>query len=314
MIARRVGLGLITLWLVSVLVFAATQLLPGDAANAILGRNATPAGLAAVRRELHLDTPFLTQYWLWISNLLSGNPGHSLANGTLVTSYLGSAIENSAFLVAVSGLFGIPFAIGIGVTAALLRTRPFDHVIGVGLLVLAALPEFVIGIILIFVLSTNVFHLVPSVSLLAPGVPPWDHLDLIILPALTLILAITPYIARMMRASMIEVLESDYVEMARLKGMSPRRVVVHHAIRNALVPATQVSALCLAWMAGGVVLVEYVFAYPGIGSALVDAVNNRDIPVIQFITLLVGAVYVALNVGADVVTILLTPKLRTGSR
>ena len=328
LLVRRVVLGVLTLWLVSVLVFTATQLLPGDAATAILGKTATPASLAAVRAQLHLSEPAPAQYWDWLSQIVQGNAGVSLAESgaegiaisgssgahTSVSQLLGTPIENSAFLVFVAALVAIPVSLAIGVGAALRRDKAADHIIGIVTLVLTALPEFIIGILLVVLLATTVFHVLPPISLLAPGVPGWDHPKLIILPALTLVLAVAPYISRIMRGSMIEVLESEYVQMARLKGLSYRRIVLHHAVRNSLVPAIQVSALNLAWMAGGVVLVEYVFAYPGIGSALVNAVNNRDVPVIQAITLLVAAFYVVLNVGADVLGILLTPKVRTRLR
>jgi peptide/nickel transport system permease protein len=328
LIVRRVLLGVVTLWLVSVLIFAATQLLSGDAATSFLGKTAKPASIAAVRRQLHLDQPAVTQYWDWLTQILQGNPGVSLAasaaEGISVTStttgnvsvahLLATPIENSAFLVLVAALVALPLSLAIGTCAALSRDRAPDHAITLVTLVLAALPEFVIGVLLVALLATNFIQILPPVSLLPPGTPAWDEPRLVILPALTLVLAVSPYISRITRGSMTEVLESDYVEMARLKGMPRRRVLVHHALRNGLVPTIQVSALNLAWMAGGVVLVEYVFAYPGIGTQLVNAVNNRDVPVVQAITLLVAAFYVVLNLTADVLSILLTPKIRTGLR
>ena len=181
-------------------------------------------------------------------------------------------------------------------------------------LVLAALPEFVIGIGLILIFATGVFHLFPAVSLLAPGQKAWEAPKAVVLPAATLVLAVVPYISRIMRGSMIEVLESEYVTMARLKGLPERQVIWRHAVPNAIVPAIQVAALQLAWMAGGVVVVEFVFQYPGIGAALVDAVGNRDMPVVQTVTMLAAAIYVALNLAADLATILVTPRLRTAGR
>jgi len=181
-------------------------------------------------------------------------------------------------------------------------------------LVFASLPEFVIGIALVLVFATSVFHVLPAVSLIPPGDHAWDHLNAVILPAATLILAVTPYISRIMRGSMVEVLESDYVTMARLKGLPERTVIVRHAVPNAIVPAIQVSALQLAWMAGGIVLVEVVFSFPGVGALLVDAVGNRDVPTVQALALIIAAVYVVLNLAADVLTILVTPRLRTAER
>jgi len=181
-------------------------------------------------------------------------------------------------------------------------------------LVLAALPEFVIGMGLILIFATGLFHWFPAVSLLAPGEKAWEDPRVVVLPAATLILAVVPYISRIMRGSMIEVLESEYVTMARLKGLPERQVIWRHAVPNAIVPAIQVTALELAWMAGGIVIVEFVFQYPGIGASLVDAVGNRDMPVVQTVTMLAAAVYVFLNLAADLATILVTPRLRTAGR
>jgi peptide/nickel transport system permease protein len=311
---RRLALGLLTLLLVSVVVFAATQALPGDAARAILGRDATPQRLAALRAQLHLNQSVLSQYGHWLSGMLTGNLGTSAASQQSVSSLLSGRIGNSAFLVLVSALVAIPLSIGLGVWMAMRRDKLADHVGSTVSLVLAALPEFVIGILLVVVFATNVFHALPAVSLIPPGDHAWQHLNVVILPAATLVLAVTPYISRIMRGSMIEVLESDYVTMARLKGLPERTVIWRHAVPNAIVPAIQVSALQLAWMAGGVVVVEFVFSFPGIGAALVDAVGNRDVPVVQALTMIIAAVYVLLNVGADLATILLTPRLRTAGR
>jgi peptide/nickel transport system permease protein len=313
-VLRRVALGLLTLLFVSLMVFATTQALPGDAARAILGREATPERLAAVRARLHLDRPVLTQYASWLANAAVGDFGESLATEQPVSDLIGTRIGNSAFLVLVSGLIAIPLSLLLGVGAAVRRDRLFDHVFATVSLILAALPEFVIGISLILLFATQVFHLFPAVAILAEDKPIWLQLDQVILPALTLDLAVIPYMSRIIRGSMIEVMESEYVQMAKLKGLSPRRVIWRHALPNAIVPFVQVTALQLAWLAGGVVVVEYVFRYPGIGQALVDAVANRDVPVVQALTLLVGAVYVLLNVVADIATILLTPRLRTVAR
>jgi peptide/nickel transport system permease protein len=194
------------------------------------------------------------------------------------------------------------------------RDRTVDHVVSTTTLVMAALPEFVIGIGLILVFATSVFTWLPAVSLLAPDEHAWSKLSVVVLPAATLVLAVTPYISRIMRGSMIEVLESEYVTMARLKGLPERTVIWRHAVPNAIVPAIQVTALQLAWMAGGVVVVEFVFSYPGIGAALIDAVDNRDMPVVQTITMLAAGIYVLLNLLADLATIAVTPRLRTEAR
>ncbi len=311
---RRVLLGLLTLLLVSIVVFAATQALPGNAARAILGRNATPERLAALTRQLHLDRSVFSQYLHWLGGIVTGNLGTSAATEQPVSQLIGSRLANSAFLVFVSALVAIPLSIMLGVLMAIRRDKPTDHVLSIVTLTLAALPEFVIGIGLVLLAATNVAHVLPAVSLIPPGEHAWNVPRVVILPAATLILAVTPYISRIMRASMVEVLESEYVTMARLKGLSQRTVIWRHAVPNAIVPAIQVSALQLAYMAGGVVVVEYVFNYPGIGSALVDAVSNRDVPEVQALTIIIASVYVVVNVIADVLTILVTPRLRTAQQ
>ena len=311
---RRVGLGLLTLLFVSLLVFATTQALPGDAARSILGKEATPERLEAVRARLHLDRPVWQQYATWLGGIAVGDFGQSLATEQPVSELVGSRIGNSAFLVLVAGLIAVPLSLLLGVAAAVRRDRLFDHVFTIASLVLAALPEFVIGISLILVFATQLLHLFPAVAILADDKPIWAQIDQVMLPAMTLDLAVIPYMSRIVRGSMIEVLESEYVQMARLKGLSPRRVIWRHALPNAIVPFVQVTALQLAWLAGGVVVVEFVFRFPGIGQALVDAVANRDLPVVQALTVLVGAIYVLLNVAADIATVLLTPRLRMASR
>ena len=310
-IIRRLLLGILVLILVSILVFLATQALPGDPARAILGRSATPASLAALRRQLHLDQPVLTQYWTWLTGLLHGNLGTSLAAQEPVTKLLGPKLVNSAVLVTIAAVVSIPLSIAIGSWAALKREKIFDTLSSNLLLVLAALPEFVVAVVLIILLATTVFNVFPGTSTVPPGSRPWDNVSALVLPTLTLVIAVAPYVARIMRASMIEVLESDYVEMARLKGLPERTVLIRHALPNALGPVFQVIALNLAYLAGGIIVVEYVFNYTGIGSALQEAVVNHDLPVVQALAMLIAAVYVILNLLADVATILVTPKLRT---
>jgi peptide/nickel transport system permease protein len=310
-IVRRLLLGLIVLFMVSIVVFAATQALPGDPARAILGRSATPASLAALRLKLHLDQPVFSQYWTWFTGLLRGNLGTSLAAQEPVTTLLAPKLVNSAVLVAVSAIVSIPISIAIGSWAAFRREKIFDTLSSNLLLVLAALPEFVVAVVLVILLATTVSRVLPAISLIPPGSRPWNFPSYLVLPALTLVIAVAPYVARIMRASMIEVLESDYVEMARLKGLPERTVLIRHALPNALGPVFQVIALNLAYLAGGIVVVEYVFQYGGIGSGLQEAVINHDLPVVQALAMLIAAVYVALNLLADVATIMVTPRLRT---
>jgi peptide/nickel transport system permease protein len=310
-ILRRLLLGLLTLLLVSVVVFAATQTLPGDPARAILGRSATPESLAALRAQLNLNQSAIVQYGDWLKGLLTGDLGTSLAAREPVTKVIGKRVENSAVLMLIAAAISIPLSILIGAVTARRRDGPLDHTMSVGLLGLAALPEFVVAIALVVLFGTTVFQVLPAVSLIPPQDNPWQHLNELVLPVLTLVIAVTPYISRIMRASMVEVLESDYVEMARLKGMSEQKVLWRHSVPNGLAPTIQVIALNLAYLAGGIVVVEFVFGYPGIGAAFVDAVANRDIPVVQALAILIATLYVLLNVLADVVTILVSPRLRT---
>lgn len=313
-LTRRFALGVLTLFLVSIVVFAATQALPGNAAIAILGKNRTAERVAALTRQLHLNQSAFAQYTYWLGHIFQGNLGISAATQEPVTHLISGRLANSAFLVLVSAIVAIPLSIGLGVWMAVRRGMVADNVLSVGTLGLAAIPDFVIGIILILLFGTNVTHILPAVSLIPPGQHAWNVPKAVVLPAATLVLAVTPYISRIMRASMIEVLHSDYVTMARLKGLPNRTVIWRHAVPNAIVPAIQVSALQLAYMAGGVVLVEFVFTYPGVGSGLVDAVGNRDVPVVQALALIIAAVYVVVNLAADIITILVSPRLRTAGR
>ncbi len=310
-ILRRLLLGILVLILVSILVFLATQALPGDPARAILGRSATPASLAALRRQLHLDQPVLEQYLTWVTGLLHGDLGRSLAAQEPVSTLLSPKLVNSAVLVALAAVLSIPLAIAIGAWAAFRREKVFDTTSSNLLLLLAALPEFVVALVLVILFATTVSHVLPAISTVPPGSRPWNNWVALVLPTVTLVIAVAPYVARIMRASMIEVLESDYVEMARLKGLSERTVLVRHALPNALGPVFQVIALNLAYLAGGIIVVEFVFNYSGIGGAIQEAVTNHDLPVVQALAMLIAAVYVVLNLLADVATILVTPKLRT---
>src|SRR5215218_9442051 len=309
-IFRRILLGVLVLFLVSVLVFASTQAL-GDPARAILGRDATPDRLAALQRELNLNQSLVSQYFSWLGGVLQWDLGNSLSNQQPVGPYLGPRIINSAVLVVVAAVISVPLSIAIGSYAALRREKIFDTVTSNLMLVMASLPEFVVAVLLVILLATTVFHWLPAISLVPPGHRPWEYPDELILPVATLVIAVTPYVSRIMRASMIEVLESDYVEMARLKGLPERTVLVRHALPNAIGPVFQVIAINLAYLAGGVVVIEYVFNYPGIGLALQDAVFNHDIPVVRALAVVIAGGYVVLNLLADVATILVTPRLRT---
>jgi peptide/nickel transport system permease protein len=310
-VVRRLLFAVLTIVVVSVVIFAATELLPGNAAQAILGQNATPTRVRQLEQALHLNASVTTQYWDWFSGLLTGHLGHSLVDSNTVASLLSDRVVNSLTLVVLAGVIGTVIAVAAALYAALHRGGFFDEAIGLVTLAIAALPEFVIAIAIVILFATVVFHWLPAVSLIPPGQTALSHPTLLVLPVATLVLATMPYTFRMLRASAIEVLESEYVAMARLKGLSQRRILLRHVIPNALPSTVQVVALAFSWLAGGVVLVEYVFNYPGIGQAFVDAVNNRDVPVVQALAILLAGFYVLMNLAADLSAVLLSARTRS---
>jgi peptide/nickel transport system permease protein len=310
LIAIRLAVGVLTLWAVTVVIFLATQALPGNAAYAVLGHSATPQRLHALEQQLHLNRSLISQYGSWVGGVLHGDFGISLANREKVSALIGPRIVNSAALVIAAGVIGTLIAGVLGLIAAARRDSLFDHVCSVTLLAITALPEFVVAIALVILFSVVVLHLLPATSALPPGSHPWNNIKALILPTATLAIVIVPYIFRMVRGAMIEAMESDYVEMAKLKGLTRWRVILVHALPNSLPPIVQVVGLNLLYLAGGIVVVEYVFNYPGIGAALVDAVNNRDIPEIQFIVLILAAFYVLVNIITDVIALMATPRRR----
>jgi peptide/nickel transport system permease protein len=312
LISRRLALGFLTIFLVSVLVFAATEVLPGDAARAVLGRGANAATLAALRRQLRLDAPVPVRYGRWLRDLCTGHLGTSLVNGEPVATLVGPRVVNSAILLGLTGLIAIPLSIAVGILAALKRDQRLDRILSVVTLVLAGVPEFVVGIGLILVFATVVVQWLPPVSMVAPGASVFSKPQILVLPVATLVLVVFPYVFRMTRVTMIDVLDSEYMEMASLKGLPRWRLVLVHALPNAVSPTIQVVALTFAYLAGGTVMIEYLFGYAGLGQGLMEAIAARDIPIIQAIVLLLASAYVLLNVAADVASILVTPRLRQG--
>lgn len=311
LLAGRAMFGILTLFVVSFVVFLATQALPGDAARAILGREATPERLAALRDQLNLGGSLPSQYLHWLGNILSLDLGTSLAGNASVSKLMGPTLVNSSVLMLCAAMIATPLAIAIGTWSALKKDSAADHVTGVVTLVLAALPEFVIGILLVLIFATGIFHVLPAVFVTGPGQHVWSNPSQLVLPTLTLVLAVSPYIVRTMRATMLEVLDSQYVQQARLKGLPERTVILRHALPNAIGPVAQVIALQLAWLIGGVVVVEYLFRFPGIGFQLIDAVTNRDLPLVQALVLAIALFYVIVNLVADVITLAANPKVRT---
>ncbi len=311
-LVRRVGTALLTLFLVSVLVFFATAAL-GDPIRAILGKDyaASPGRVAILRDQLNLDQPIIQRYFDWLGGLLTGDLGISTSNQQAVSTLIGDRVVNSAVLVLIAAVVMIPVAFGVAMISVNARGKGLDQGIQVVLLGLAGVPEFVTGILLVALFSTTVFHVLPAVTISAGGEGPWHNPASMILPVATLVLAVAPYVIRILRSTLLEVIDSDYVELARLKGIPEKVVMRKHALLNAIVPGIQVIALQLAWLAGGVVIVEYLFSYPGIGASLVDSVRNSDFPMVQALSMIIAAVYVGVNLVADILSILFTPRART---
>ncbi|MFN8217812.1 MAG: ABC transporter permease [Solirubrobacterales bacterium] len=317
LVLRRTLLGLLTLFAVSILVFFATHVLPGNAANAVLGQSATPKRLAILEQQLDLNRPVVEQYLSWLGDLVTGNLGRSLSGSTLtgaegqqVWDLISPKLVNSAILVFLSGLIGAFVGVLLGVLATLRRESWFDRITSVGALTVTALPEFIVAVALVLLLATGGLQILPAVSTLPPGTYAWSDPELLVLPVATLVIVIVPYIFRMTRAAMAEALESDYVEMAKLSGVPTWRVNLYHALPNIVPPVIQVIGLNFLYLAGGIVLVEFVFNYPGIGQGLVNSISQRDIPVIQVIVLILAAFYVVMNIVTDVIALLASPRRR----
>ena len=308
-VAKRLGLGLVTLLIVSIIIFGAVEMLPGDLAQAVLGQAATPETVDAMRKELGLDRPAPVRYLDWLQGAVTGDFGVSLANKRPVTEQIGPRFANTLFLATYAAVIAIPLSIGLGVLAALYRNSVFDRVANVATLTSISSPEFFVGYILVLFLAV-LNPLFPSISNLSEDMTLADKLERTFLPALTLVLVVTAHMMRMTRAAIINLLASPYIEMARLKGVPNWRVITHHALPNAWAPVINVVALNLAYLITGVVLVEVVFIYPGIGQLLVDSVTKRDFPVVQASCLIFASTYVILNLLADVGAILTNPRLR----
>lgn len=309
---RRVVGGVIILWLISVIIFAAIHILPGNAVTILTGhQETTPGEVASLTRQLGLDEPLIDQYGRWLKGLVTGDWGTSLVSSLSVSSFVGTRIANTGVLTLISMLILTPLAVIIGTVSAIRRNRVDDHIVSVITLCLGAVPSFAIGVMVIYVFATNVFHWLPAASILNPDQSIWSQLNLVMAPAITVAASMIPYPVRMVRAVMIEVLESDYVMLARLKGVPERQVVFRHAMRNGLGPIIQALALTLLFLSGGIVIVETVFSYPGVGYALVQGVEERDVPVVQAIVVLLSAICIVINLLTDLAVAFVTPRLRT---
>jgi peptide/nickel transport system permease protein len=308
-IIKRLALGLVTIFVISVLIFVGIEALPGDLAESILGQQATPETVAAFRKELKLDLPPHVRYFVWLGGFLKGELGNSLANGRPIVELIGWRFGNTIFLAAAAAVIAVPVAVILGILAALYRNTLFDKIISAVTLSTISFPEFFVAYILIALLSVQIV-LFPSISNINDQMTFWEKIDAIILPCLTLTLVVVAHMMRQTRAAIINILASPFIEMARLKGIKRVRVIVLHAFPNALSPVINVIALNLAYLVVGVVIVEVVFVYPGLGQLLVDSVSKRDIPVVQASGLIFAATYVSLNLLADILSIISNPRLR----
>ena len=309
MIARRLALGVVTLWVVSVMIFAGTEILPGDVATAILGQARTPEAVAAIRQSLGLNRPAYVRYVDWLTNFVEGDIGKSLANQRDIAPEIRERLGNTLFLAAVAAAVAVPLAIILGLIAAIWQNSLLERLLNLFTLATISLPEFFIGYILIIAFAVKLAWF-PSLAMLSSGMSFWQDLYAVTLPAATLVLVVLAHMMRQTRAAVYSVLSSPFIEMAFLKGIPKWRIVLQHALPNALAPIVNVVALNLAYLIAGVVVVEVVFVYPGMGQLMVDSVSKRDVPVVQTCGLIFALAYVGLNLIADILGILSNPRLR----
>ncbi|MFW1766564.1 ABC transporter permease [Acinetobacter bereziniae] len=306
--------GVLVVFVISLIVFIATQALPSDPARVILGPEATDATVQILREQLGLNDPILIQYWHWLSQLLQGNFGRSIDSNVpvvqIIQNYFGNTVVLTILVIAIT----VPLSVVLGVWLSLRRDSKLDRIIVSSSILFKAVPGFVIAIWLMMFFSTSILHILPAASLLIPEQSAFSQIEFLVLPILTLALSLIPYLMRLVRGSMIDALESDYVTSARLRGIPERRIIWKHVLPNALVPVVQGTALTIRVLLSGALIIEVVFSYPGIGNALNAAIELRDIPTIQAIVLLLTICVVAVNLIADLITTLLTPKIRTAKR
>ncbi len=307
-IAQRLGLGLITLFVVSVIIALGVELLPGSLADRILGQAATPETVAAMERQLGLDQPAYIRYFSWLGGILQGDFGTSLANQREISELIGERFLNTLFLALFAAFLAVPIALVLGVLAALYRNSFYDRAVNVVTLTSISTPEFFVAYILILFFAVKI-PLFPSLANVEFDMSLWDRVYTVFLPALTLTLVVIAHMMRMTRASIINLLASPYIEMANLKGLSRSRIILKHALPNAWAPIINVIVLNLAYLIVGVVIVEVVFVYPGLGRLIVDAVRTEDVPVVQACSMIFAATYVMLNLTADILAIVTNPRL-----
>lgn len=309
LIAQRIALGLLLLFAVSVLIFVGTQILPGDVAQSILGQSATAESLANLREALGLNDPAYIRYFRWLGGILTGNLGTALSSGQDIASAIGGRLWNTLFLAFCAAAVSVPLAIGLGLLAVRYRNGFVDKLISGLALASTSLPEFFIGYLLVYFFAVQ-WQIFPGISTVYDGMPFLERMKAIALPATALTLVVLAHMMRMTRAAILNVMQSAYIETAELKGLSPFNIIRKHAFPNAIAPVVNVVMLNLAYLIVGVVVVEVIFVYPGMGQYLVDHVAKRDVPVVQAVGLIFAAVYITLNMIADIAAILANPRLR----
>lgn len=310
LLVQRIALGLLLLFLVSVLIFAGTIVLPGDVAQSILGQSATPEALENLRAELGLNEPALTRYFAWLGGVLTGDLGTALTSGLDITGEVGKRLGNTLFLAFWAAIIAVPLAIFLGLLAVRYRERWPDKAISAFTLASISIPEFLIGYLLMFFVGVQLRWFPSTAISFRPDADLLTKLDAIALPIAVLTLVVLAHMMRMTRAAILNVMQSAYVETAELKGLRMFTIIWRHAFPNSIAPIVNVVMLNLAYLVVGVVVVEVVFVYPGMGQYLVDHVAKRDVPVVQACGLIFAAVYIGLNLIADVVSILANPRLR----
>jgi peptide/nickel transport system permease protein len=309
LVAQRVALGIALLFAVSILIFVGTQILPGDVAQSILGQAATPQALANLRAQLGLNDPAYVRYFHWLGGVLTGDLGTALTSGQDIASSIWPRLKNTLFLAACAAVVAVPLAIVLGLLAVRYRNGPIDKLISALALASTSFPEFFIGYLLVYFFAVK-WQVFPAISTVFDGMPFLQRLQAVVLPATALTLVVLAHMMRMTRAAILNVMQSAYIETAELKGLRPFDIIRKHAFPNAIAPVVNVVMLNLAYLVVGVVVIEVIFVYPGMGQYLVDHVAKRDVPVVQAVGLIFAAVYITLNIIADIAAILANPRLR----
>ncbi len=309
MVIQRIIIGFITLWVVSVLVFIGTSILPGDVAEIVLGQTATPESLAAYRAERGLDQPLYMQYLTWLGGMFTGDLGTSKAGGASISSLISGRFGNTMLLAGIVAIISVPMSVVLGLLAAMYPGTWIDRILTFGTLSLISVPEFFIATFMVLIFAVQLQWL-PAIATMSPEASFWETIGSMAMPLITLIIVVAAQMIRMTRAGILNVMNSPYIEMAILKGVKRKRIILRHAFYNAIGPIVNVIALNLAYLVSGVVIVETIFAYPGLAKLMIDGVQTRDLPLVQACAMIFCGTYVILIIMADVAAILSNPRLR----